>query len=113
MRAIIRYFFHRRLQDDLPHLRRGFLSPADGDGYDPEIELVLMAGVAPDASAARELFRKYDVFTAAELLVKLPKRRLNLGRRLQSLLRKIEGAYSADPHLSEHQQIRHGIYDHE
>lgn len=102
MRAFMRYLFGENIRDKLPHLERDVWTDYDPVGLDPEIYLVLMAGVAPDPQTAQDLMRQYNVTTAGALLVKLPKRRLNLMKKLKALTLKLEGAYATDPHHADY-----------
>lgn len=106
MMRLISYFFGIKLRERLPQLHRQVWSPFDATDVDPEIHLILMAGVAPDPDAAADLLREYKVTTAAELLTLLPRRSFNIMRKLRNLLMRIEGSYPSDPHKQDYQKLK-------
>lgn len=113
MMRLIRYFFGIKLRDRLPQLQHRVWSPFDSTSVDPEIHLILMAGIAPDPDAATDLLRQYKVATAAELLAALPRRSFNLKRKIRNLLMRIEGSYPTDPHKADYQKLKRMVNRHD
>lgn len=104
MRKLLNYLFYETQRDKLPHLSHTLTDKFDPAEQEAEIQLVLMTGLVRDPLAAQRLMEKYDARTAADLLAKLPIRRINWRARLRSWLQVIEGSYASDPHRSELQR---------
>jgi hypothetical protein len=106
MRNILRYLFRTKPQDRLPRLHRTLHHDLDYAALEEEVQLILMAGVAQDESAALELLTKYEATSAAELLPKLPKRKRDWAGKIRRLIAFWEGADLSNPLEREYQQIR-------